>query len=73
HDQHVEARGLIHEISLHENDTLRFVGPAAKLMGTPAQVKRPPPTLGEHTDEILREVLQLDDATITRYHDEGVV
>ncbi|PJF39502.1 MAG: formyl-CoA transferase, partial [Phototrophicales bacterium] len=32
HDQHVEARGLIHEISLHENDTLRFVGPAAKLM-----------------------------------------
>jgi 2-methylfumaryl-CoA isomerase len=31
------------------------------------------PTLGEHTDEILTEVLSLSDVEIGRLHDEGVV
>ena len=31
------------------------------------------PTLGEHTDEVLAEILSLSDAEIGRLHDEGVV
>jgi formyl-CoA transferase len=34
-----------------------------KLSASPAKIKRSP-TLGEHTDEILREVLGLSDADI---------
>jgi 2-methylfumaryl-CoA isomerase len=34
---------------------------------------RPAPQLGEHTDEVLDEILGLSAAAIGRLHDEGVV
>jgi len=34
---------------------------------------RPAPLLGEHTDEVLGDILGLSDAAIGRLHDEGVV
>jgi 2-methylfumaryl-CoA isomerase len=42
-----------------------------------AALERPPvvraPMLGEHTDEILLEVLSLSEAEVGRLHDEGIV
>jgi crotonobetainyl-CoA:carnitine CoA-transferase CaiB-like acyl-CoA transferase len=35
---------------------LRLLGIPFKLHGTPGTVRRPPPTLGEHTEEILGEL-----------------
>jgi crotonobetainyl-CoA:carnitine CoA-transferase CaiB-like acyl-CoA transferase len=32
------------------------IGFPVKLMGTPQQIRRPPPLLGEHNDEILTEL-----------------
>jgi formyl-CoA transferase len=32
------------------------IGFAVKMMGTPQQVRRPPPLLGEHTREVLEEL-----------------
>jgi crotonobetainyl-CoA:carnitine CoA-transferase CaiB-like acyl-CoA transferase len=34
---------------------LKLTGMPYKFSGTPASVRRPPPLLGEHTEEILRE------------------
>jgi 2-methylfumaryl-CoA isomerase len=51
--------------------------PAPGAMATIPQAKRgpvrPAPRLGEHTDEVLAEVLGLSAAEIGRLHDEGVV
>jgi crotonobetainyl-CoA:carnitine CoA-transferase CaiB-like acyl-CoA transferase len=33
----------------------------------------PPPTLGQHTDEVLRQHLQLDDAAIAKLRSDGIV
>jgi len=35
---------------------VRTIKPGATLHDTPAEVRRPPPLLGEHTDEVLREL-----------------
>ncbi len=52
--------------------SLRMPGIAIKLSATPGTVRRPPPKLGEHTDEVLRR-LGYDDAAIGRLRREGIV
>lgn len=51
-----------------------------KLVNTPIKyseakpgVRTPPPTLGQHTDEILGSVLDYSEADIARLKDEGVL
>ncbi|MEW6578928.1 MAG: CaiB/BaiF CoA-transferase family protein [Chloroflexota bacterium] len=67
-DRQVAARGLI-----HAQDDLRLIASPLKLSETPATVGRLPPRLGEHTHEILRDLLGLADDTIARYRSDGVV
>ena len=39
---------------------VRMVGAPVRLSETPGSVRTPAPMLGEHTDEVLRELLGLD-------------
>lgn len=59
--------------------TLEWSDPAGLVKGMPysfggarPQVARPAPELGEHTDEVLRDLLGLDDDTIHQLHALGV-
>jgi crotonobetainyl-CoA:carnitine CoA-transferase CaiB-like acyl-CoA transferase len=55
-DPHVQANGLL-EDSVHPTaGRLRQPRPAARFERTPAHIGAPAPTLGQHTDEILREL-----------------
>ncbi len=69
---HAQARGLTPSITLPNGETTRLVGPPVGFSGTPPTVRSAPPTLGQHTDEVLR-ALGLDAATIADYHQRGVV
>ncbi len=51
---------------------LRLPRPAARFHGTPQQISRHAPTLGEHTEEVLRE-MGCDDARIGTLRAEGVI
>jgi crotonobetainyl-CoA:carnitine CoA-transferase CaiB-like acyl-CoA transferase len=53
--------------------TVRLAGTPLNLSATPAQMRLPPPLLGEHTDAILARLLGLDDRAIAELHREGVV
>ena len=68
-----EHRQMVQTVTDGHGDRISLVGPVPKLDRTPAQIFRPPPLLGEHTDELLREKLALTEAEIQALHDNGVV
>ena len=57
-------RGMVVELANADGTSARALGPVPKLSKTPARAESMPPRLGEHTDEVLREVLAYDDARI---------
>ncbi|MGH7935350.1 MAG: CoA transferase, partial [Candidatus Binataceae bacterium] len=55
-DPHVAANGLIVESVHPQLGPMRQPRPAARFSGTPADLRRPVPTLGEDTDAVLAEI-----------------
>jgi len=72
-DPQTQAREMIATVEHPTVGDLKLVGPPYKFSGTPAAVRRPPPTLGEHTDEILQEELGLDAAAIAALRRDKVI
>ncbi len=55
-DHHVRAGDFFHEIAFPGLPRTRVAATPVKLHGTPGEIRRRPPLLGEHTDEVLREL-----------------
>jgi crotonobetainyl-CoA:carnitine CoA-transferase CaiB-like acyl-CoA transferase len=68
----VAARGLLLELAHPRAGSGRYVGSAIHLDGASRGSRRPPPLLGQHTDELLGE-LGLDAAAIAALKRDGVV
>ena len=64
--------GTIVEVDHPERGAYLTVGNPIKLSDSPADVQRSP-LLGEHTDEILKEVVGFDDDEIVAARDEGAI
>lgn len=60
----VQHRGMVLETTHPAYGHVRLPGVPVKLSGTPAAADAPPPMLGEHTQQVLREVLGYDSARI---------
>jgi formyl-CoA transferase len=61
----VEAREMLIHIGHSEIGDLRLVGSPLKFSDTPVEYKLPPPRLGEHTEEVLKELLGYTAAQIS--------
>ncbi len=55
-DPQVQHREMALPVPHPYNDRLSLVASPMKLSATPVQLRRPPPLLGEHTDEVLAEI-----------------
>jgi crotonobetainyl-CoA:carnitine CoA-transferase CaiB-like acyl-CoA transferase len=55
-DPQTLARDMVIETEHPLAGMIRMIGPAWKMSGLEMDVRRPPPLLGEHTDEVLREL-----------------
>jgi formyl-CoA transferase len=70
HDEHVRGRDMWVELDHPQRGKWWNVGMPIKLSDSPARIERSP-TLGEHTDEVLKEVLGYDDARIAALKSAG--
>jgi crotonobetainyl-CoA:carnitine CoA-transferase CaiB-like acyl-CoA transferase len=52
---------------------MKLVASPMKLSKTPTEVRMAPPTLGQHTNEILHERLKLNDDSIATLRDKGII
>src|SRR5256885_1900884 len=69
-DEHVKGRDMWVELDHPQRGKWYDVGMPIKLSGSPAEIKRSP-LLGEHTNEVLKEVLGYDDAKIGALRQAG--
>lgn len=71
-DPHMRARGFVVEGPHPTAGTLRTLASPLHLSATPASYRLPPPLLGQHTDEVLRE-LGYTPQEIAQMHESGAV
>jgi crotonobetainyl-CoA:carnitine CoA-transferase CaiB-like acyl-CoA transferase len=71
-DPQTAARRMVETVAHPTIGDLKMLGIPFKFSDTPAAVRRAPPTLGQHTDEILDE-LGLDAAAVEKLRAEKVV
>ncbi|HXA47908.1 MAG TPA: CaiB/BaiF CoA-transferase family protein, partial [Burkholderiaceae bacterium] len=69
----VLARELQVDLPHPNGGVARMVRSPMNLSVTPTRCDLPPPTLGQHTNEVLRELLGHSDADIAALHDKGIV
>ncbi len=69
----VAARGTLVEMDHPRAGKVRMVGAPVRLSETPGSVRSPAPTLGEHTDEVLRDVLGLPASDISALRSSGAI
>jgi formyl-CoA transferase len=55
-DPHYAARRMIETITANDGESLKVPGVVPKLSETPGAIRSQAPKLGEHTDEVLREI-----------------
>ena len=68
-----QERELKIELEHPTAGVLSFPGYPYKFSETPAQARRPPPLLGEHTDELLSELLEYSPAEVQELHKLGAI
>lgn len=69
----VQARDLILEVEHPNAGPIQLPGFPYKLNQTPAELRYPPPLLGEHTEDVLTEMLGYSKEDVARFQEQGAI
>ena len=72
-DPQVRSRGMQIEMEHPDAGTVPGLRYPVRMSGTPVETYTAPPVLGEHTAEVLSDVLGVDPAELSRLADDGVI
>jgi len=70
--EHTKARNMVVEVEHGQCGPIKLVNSPIKYSEAKPRVRSPPPTLGQHTDEVLRD-LGFGDAAIQALRGNGVI
>jgi crotonobetainyl-CoA:carnitine CoA-transferase CaiB-like acyl-CoA transferase len=72
-DPHVQARGARREVEHPAGGLIPTVANPIRLSESPIQYERAPPALGQHTDDVLADMLGMDAAGIAKLREDDVI
>ena len=72
-DPHLKERGFFKEVTHRETDTNLYPGMFFKFSRTPAEVRLPPPCLGEHNEFVLKELLGISEEEYTDLEKNNII
>jgi len=73
-DEHIaKARRMIREVEHPTAGPIKVIGSPINLSDTPPEVNSPAPTLGQHTDSALKDILGLTPAEVASLKDENAI
>lgn len=73
-NEHVLARDM--KIEMEQPVTgaqVPLINSPIKMSGTPVSARLAPPTIGEHTDSVLHDLLELDEAELAKLREQGII
>ncbi|MDE2574519.1 MAG: CoA transferase, partial [Rhodospirillales bacterium] len=72
-DPHVQARGMVVEMAHSSGAKVKVIANPVRLSETPVDYRLPPPLLGEHTGEILEDLLGVSAREMTALRNKKVI
>ncbi|MCC6718642.1 MAG: CoA transferase [Acetobacteraceae bacterium] len=72
-DPHVQARGMEVQMKHSSGETVTVIANPVRLSETPADYRIAPPLLGEHTSEVLQDLLGIDNATFASLKRKNII
>ena len=72
-DPHVQSRGMVHTWERPGSGPVNLVSSPMKLSGTPVRNDVAPPLLGQHTGEVLGELLGFSNEKIQQLRDAAII
>jgi crotonobetainyl-CoA:carnitine CoA-transferase CaiB-like acyl-CoA transferase len=70
-DEHVQLMGLVIDVEDEAGAAMRDIRPPWQFSDTPASVRLPAPSLGQHTNEVLEDRVAATGSTVTSKEREG--
>lgn len=72
-NEYAQERQLVGHFDNGNDDSVPYVANPVEFSATPVDYSRAPPLLGEHTDEVLRDLLGYSDAQIAAFRKSEVI
>ena len=72
HNPQLKARDFFETLERKDTGPLPYAGPAWKLSDTPGSLGGPPPGLGRHSEEVLREILGMPRTVVADLVQRGI-
>jgi crotonobetainyl-CoA:carnitine CoA-transferase CaiB-like acyl-CoA transferase len=72
-DPHVQAREMVVAMAHGSGETVKVIANPVKLSATPPSYRSAPPVLGEHTQNVLTDVLKMSVADIAALKEKGIL